>query len=75
MVHGVCAVTFAFLAWLMSLRADRFAEYGDVTVYLQWPLSPVAWLMAGLLLLTAAVHALFVFMPANATSASPGATT
>ena len=74
-VHAVCAVTFTFLAWLMSLRADRFAEYGDVTVYLQWPLAPVAWLMATLLLLTAAVHALFVFTPAHTTSASPGATT
>jgi TRAP-type transport system small permease protein len=29
------------------MRAERFAEYGDITVYLQLPLSPVAWLMAG----------------------------
>lgn len=74
-VHLVCAVTFAFLAWLMSLRADRFTEYGDVTVYLQWPLSPVAWLMAALLLLTAAVHLLLVFMPVTPPCAPPGATT
>lgn len=62
-VHLVCASTFGFLAYLMSTRADRFAEYGDTTVHLQLSMAPVAWLMAGLLLLTAMVHALFVFAP------------
>ena len=51
------------LAWLMTTRAQRFAEYGDTTVHLQLAISPVAWLMAALLLLTALVHALFVFSP------------
>ena len=47
----------------VNLRAQRFAEYGDTTVHLQLAISPVAWLMAALLLLTALVHALFVFSP------------
>lgn len=63
LVHLVCAVTFGLLAWLMTNRAERFAEYGDTTVHLQLAISPVAWLMAGLLLVTALVHALFVLVP------------
>lgn len=63
-VHLVCATTFALLGWLLHTRAQRFAEYGDTTVYLQWSIAPVAWLMAGLLGVTALVHLLFVFVQA-----------
>lgn len=73
-VHLVCAGVFGFLAYLMTLRADRFAEYGDTTVYLKLSIAPVAWLMAGLLLLTALVHLLFVFIvPQLTPHAAPGA--
>jgi TRAP-type transport system small permease protein len=63
LVHLVCAGVFGFLARLMVMRAERFAEYGDTTVHLQLSIAPVAWLMAGLLLLTALVHGLFVLAP------------
>jgi TRAP-type C4-dicarboxylate transport system permease small subunit len=63
LVELLSALTFAGLAWLMSQRAERFAEYGDTTVYLQFSIAPVAWLMAALLLVTALVHLLFVFRP------------
>jgi len=63
LVHLVCAVVFAYMARLMVLRADRFAEYGDITVHLQLPMAPVAWAMAAFLLVTALVHAVFVFAP------------
>ncbi len=62
-VHLVCALTFGLMARLLLMRAERFAEYGDITVYLQLPLAPVAWTMAGLLFLTALIHGLFVFAP------------
>lgn len=62
-VHLICAGVFGFLARLMVMRAERFAEYGDTTVHLQLAIAPVAWLMAGLLLLTGLVHLLFVFVP------------
>jgi len=62
-VHLICALTFGFMGRLLLMRAERFAEYGDITIYLQLPLAPVAWTMAALLFLTAAVHALFVFTP------------
>jgi TRAP-type C4-dicarboxylate transport system permease small subunit len=61
-VHLFCAVVFAWMARLMLLRADRFAEYGDITVHLQLPMAPVAWVMAGFLFVTALVHLVFVFV-------------
>ena len=73
LIELICAATFAGLAWLMMQRAQRFAEYGDTTVYLQFSISPVAWLMAGLLLVTALVHFLFVFVPPAASDAGGAA--
>lgn len=63
LVHLICAGVFGFLAHLMTLRAERFAEYGDTTAHLQLAIAPVAWVMATLLLITALVHLLFVFRP------------
>jgi TRAP-type C4-dicarboxylate transport system permease small subunit len=74
LVELISAATFAGLAWLLTQRAERFAEYGDTTVYLQFSIAPVAWLMAALLLLTAMVHLLFVFVP-NPDNQLPEATT
>lgn len=74
LVELISALTFAGLAWLMTQRAERFTEYGDTTVYLQVSIAPVAWLMAVLLLLTALVHLLFVFLPVPDT-APTGAST
>jgi TRAP-type transport system small permease protein len=74
-VHLISAGTFGFLAYLMMTRAQRFAEYGDTTVHLQLSIAPVAWVMAGLLLITALVHLLFVINPGFAMPADsrPGA--
>ncbi len=63
MVHLVSAGLFGFLGYLMSTRAERFAEYGDITTHLQLSIAPVAWLMAGLLAISALVHLYFVFNP------------
>ena len=62
-VHGVCFGLFGLMAWLLTRRAERFAEYTEVTVHLQLPMAPVAWVMAALLALTALVHLVFVFKP------------
>lgn len=64
LVNLVSAAVFSFLGYLMTTRAERFSEYGDTTVYLQFSIAPVAWLMAGLLVLTGLVHLYFVFAPA-----------
>jgi TRAP-type transport system small permease protein len=63
LVHLVCSGLFAGLAWLLTRRAERFAEYTEVTVHLQWPMAPVAWVMAVLLLLTALVHLSLTIFP------------
>lgn len=63
LVHLVCAGTFIFISYQMIKRAERFAEYGEVTSYLALPLAPVAWIMVMFLALTALVHLVFVVMP------------
>ena len=76
-VHLVSAAAFGFLARLMGMRAERFAEYGDTTVHLQLAIAPVAWIMAGLLMVTALIHLLFVFKPPGdpGHSGAPGSRT
>lgn len=71
LVHLVCGGLFGLLAWLLTKRAERFAEYTEVTVHLQLPMAPVAWVMAGLLALTSLVHLGLVLIPAAA--GAPGA--
>jgi TRAP-type transport system small permease protein len=71
LVNLISAAVFGFLAHLMLLRAERFAEYGDTTVHLQLSIAPVAWVMAGFLVLTALVHLLFVFVAAPVPSHHP----
>lgn len=63
LVNALCAGVFAFLGKLMIDRGDRFSEYGDTTAYLLLPVAPVAYLMAGLLFVTAATHAVLAVRP------------
>ena len=60
LVSLVASATFAFLGWQLVKRAERFADYGEVTSHLQLPMSPVAWTMAILLGVTALMHLLQV---------------
>jgi TRAP-type C4-dicarboxylate transport system permease small subunit len=62
-VHLVSFGLFGLMAWFLTNRAERFAEYTEVTVHLQLPMAPVAWAMAVLLALTALVHLVYVFKP------------
>lgn len=71
LVHLVACGLFALLAWLLTQRATRFAEYSEVTVHLQLPMAPVAWVMAALLALTALVHLVLVFDPDAAGGSAP----
>lgn len=72
LINVLCAAVFAFLGKLMIDRGDRFSEYGDTTAYLLLPVAPVAYLMAGLLFLTAVTHAVLAVMPRPATGSSAG---
>ncbi|AOW15436.1 TRAP transporter small permease [Hydrogenophaga crassostreae] len=76
LVHLISGAVFGFLARLMAMRAERFAEYGDTTVHLQLSIAPVAWIMTALLVVTALVHFLFMFKPnmsANHENSASGA--
>mgnify|MGYP000638482233 CR=1 FL=1 len=57
-VVGGVVVLGALAAIVPYVGADRFAEYGDTTVYLQVSIAPVAWMMALFLAITAAVTGL-----------------
>lgn len=63
LVHLVSASVYLLLAYLMTQRGLRFAEYGDTTSYLKLPVAPVAFSMAACLAITAAVHVLLIFLP------------
>ena len=75
LVHLVCTTMFGFLAKLMVDRGDRFQDYGDITVHLQLPMAPVAYLMAFLLFTTALVHLVLVFCSQPGSDDTTGAAT
>jgi TRAP-type C4-dicarboxylate transport system permease small subunit len=60
-IHLVCAGTLVGMAWLLYRKAGSFAEIGDITQTLKFPIAPFVYLMAGLTLATAAVHATAAF--------------
>lgn len=51
-----CAAALVGMAWLLWLKASRFATAGDVTQTLKLPIAPVVQLMALLTLFTAVIH-------------------
>ncbi len=58
-----CAAALAALAWLMWIKAENMASYGDVTAQLRLPLGPFVTLMAVLCGLTALVHLVLLLQP------------
>ncbi|MYZ46901.1 TRAP transporter small permease [Propylenella binzhouense] len=55
------AGTFAVLAWRLAVQGSRVASYGDVTPFLQLPLSPAYYFMAALSAVTAIAFLLTIF--------------
>lgn len=55
-IHLVCAAALAGMAWLLYRKAGSFAEIGDVTQTLKFPIAPFVYLMAILTLATGIVH-------------------
>ena len=60
-IHLVCAVALVGMAWLLFIKAGRFAEIGDITQTLKIPIAPFVYLMAALTLATAVVHVAAAF--------------
>jgi TRAP-type C4-dicarboxylate transport system permease small subunit len=62
-IHAACAAIFLFLAWQIWIKAGRIASYGDTTDVLLITVGPFVYFMAAMILLTALVHVLKVFLP------------
>lgn len=56
-----CAAALIGMAWLLWLRAARFASAGDVTQTLKLPIAPVVQAMALLTLVAALIHAVLAW--------------
>ena len=59
----VCALTLSGIGYLIFRRAVRVAEYGDTTNVLKLPLAPVAYVMAAMIAIAAAIHIVLIFVP------------
>ena len=60
-IHLVCAATLVGMAYLLQRKAGQFAEVGDVTQTLKFPIAPFVYGMAALTLATAMVHLAYAF--------------
>ncbi|MGE0312964.1 MAG: TRAP transporter small permease [Lautropia sp.] len=61
LIHLVCAAALIGMAWLLQRKACSFAELGDVTQTLKFPIAPFVYGMAALTLATAVVHIGYAF--------------
>jgi TRAP-type C4-dicarboxylate transport system permease small subunit len=60
-IHLVCAATLVGMGWLLYRKAGNFAEIGDITQTLKFPIAPFVYLMAALTVATAVVHVAAAF--------------
>jgi TRAP-type C4-dicarboxylate transport system permease small subunit len=63
--HGLTALVFSGAAWIVLVRAQRTAEFGDTTSALEIRLAPFHYLVALQLAVTALVHAWLVWRDAS----------
>jgi TRAP-type C4-dicarboxylate transport system permease small subunit len=62
-IHAACAAILFFLSWQIWIKASRIASYGDTTDVLLITVGPFVYFMAAMILLTALVHVLKIFLP------------
>ena len=65
--HGLTALIFFGAAWVVTDRAARSLEYGDMTATLEISLWPFHYLIAAMLVITALVHAWLTWRDARHT--------
>ena len=64
LANAICAVTMFGMAWMFySKRVTRVAEAGDTTSVLQLPLTPVAYFLLVMVIVTGFVHIALMFVP------------
>ena len=59
----VCFLTLSGVGFLIFRRAARVAEYGDTTSVLKLPLAPLAYAMGTMIVITALIHLVLIFVP------------
>lgn len=65
LVDLLCAALLLGVAWVMWVKADQMAEYGDTTAQLLLPLGPFVHGMSVLCGVTALVHVLLMIRPTS----------
>ena len=64
LANAICAFTMFGMAWMFySKRVTRVAEAGDTTSVLQLPLTPVAYFLLFMVIVTALIHVALMFVP------------
>lgn len=73
--HVFAAGVVALIAWRLWLRADRFLQYGDTTIFLRIPLGPVGKalsMLAGIAAMLMILHAVRLLRaPVDTVPSSP----
>ena len=59
----VCGLTLGGIGYLIFLRAERVAGYGDTTAVLELPLAPVAYLMGVMIVVAGLIHLSLIVVP------------
>lgn len=68
--HLICAAALFGATWLIAVKAERATRLNDVTATLQITLAPFVYLMCALIFVTAVIHLLKAFRPADAAEAN-----
>ena len=55
-VQALCAATMFLLTWLMWIKAQRIAGYGDTTDVLRILVGPFVYFMVAMILLSGLIH-------------------
>lgn len=56
MVHSVCCIAFAVLAWRLYEVGNDARDWGDITQYLRWPRYPIVYFGALCCAIAAVLH-------------------
>lgn len=71
--HIVCAAVLLFLSWLIWLKADRIAGYGDTTDVMRITIGPFVYFMAVMIAVSGLIHAWKIVFPGAPSAGGPTA--
>ena len=65
LVRIVTIGALGVIGWRLWIQGARLSSYGEVSVYLRWPVAPVAYFAAGLCILSALLVLVLVVLRAD----------